>query len=608
MRTGLRGKILLITTITPLTLGLVAFITVHRNVQQHVNSTSIHENLQHSAQVFENMLAVRLRALGGGARVIAQDPRFFSLVMLGPSQRDARFVATVRGMAREFNRITETDLFEVFDRHHRVLASVGQSHSLKAARDSLVSAAIAGREVAGVLSQGHQHFQVAVTPVRADGQIVGALMLGAGIGAPLAIELRKLMLSEVTFISGDQITGTTLVSPADREALMAALGARNLSATSLASLGVIQVQARNTTFLTRIGRIPLSPDYPLQLYVMQRSYDPETAFLKRMQHDLGLLAILALVAALVTGLVLSEQIMRPIRVLVQGARAMEQGDFGSPIEVRNRDEIGYLAERFRVMRDRERAYVSSLEEAARLKSEFISVASHELRTPISVIEGYRELLADGSLGPLDARQQQALTAIREGLSQLTKVADDATHVAQVESERITLEPGPCKVGVLVEHAIGEALAAASGRAVQVRKQIDPGLDEMWLDATRMKQALTHLISNSIRFTPDGGHVEVLADLEKSQVVIEVRDTGVGIPPERLGHIFERSLMVRDSLRHHSSNRLEFGSAGLGLGLAIVRGIVEAHGGTISAASEVGSGSQFTIRLPREEPATRRRAA
>jgi signal transduction histidine kinase len=131
---------------------------------------------------------------------------------------------------------------------------------------------------------------------------------------------------------------------------------------------------------------------------------------------------------------------------------------------------------------------------------------------------------------------------------------------------------------------------------------------MWLDATRMKQALTHLISNSIRFTPDGGHVEVLADLEKSQVVIEVRDTGVGIPPERLGHIFERSLMVRDSLRHHSSNRLEFGSAGLGLGLAIVRGIVEAHGGTISAASEVGSGSQFTIRLPREEPATRRRAA
>ena len=125
MRLGLRLKILLITVMTPLSLGCVTYVIVHRNVARHVNSSSIHENLEHSAQVFESVLAARARAFEGGAQVIARDPRFFSLLTLGPEQRDTRFIATVRGMANDFNAITQTTLFEVFDRHGRLLASVG---------------------------------------------------------------------------------------------------------------------------------------------------------------------------------------------------------------------------------------------------------------------------------------------------------------------------------------------------------------------------------------------------------------------------------------------------------------------------------------------------
>jgi len=608
MRTSLRGRILAITVLTPLTLGLAAYITVHRNVQQHVDSTSIHENLRHSASVFESMLAVRQRALVGGAQVIAQDPRFFSLVMLGPSQQDRRFIATVKGMARDFNKITRTDLFEVFDRNGKLLASVGESHSSREAREAMVRASLRGHLAAGVLVQTDDHFQAACTTVRADGRIVGALLLGAQIGDGLANELRTQMRSEVTFISDGRITGTTLTEPADRKALLERIKGLGTSAGELAATGVIKVKGKSSTWLTLAGRIPGASEGESELYVMQRSYDPEIEFLHRMQLDLGLLAVLAVLGALFTGFVLSEEITRPIGKLVRSAQEMERGNFDWPIEVKNHDEIGYLAQRFRDMRERERAFVSSLQEAARLKSEFISVASHELRTPISVIQGYRDLLADGSLGSLEPRQTQALSAIADCLRQLTQVAEEATHVAQVEGERIVVNPQPYPVTSLIDQSCAQAMTTASGRKVEVKRKVEDKLGNMWIDPPMITQALVHLIGNAIRFTPDGGRVEVKAFEEHGHLTVQVRDTGVGIEADKLSRLFDRSLLLRDSREHHSSSSLEFKSSGLGFGLAIVRGIVEAHGGTVSAESKPNKGSTFTIRLPRVEPKSQPKAA
>ena len=170
MKLSLRWKILLLAVLTPLTLGLATFVTVHRNVNEHVNSSSIHESLAHSASVFESMLETRSRALAGGGQVIAQDPRFFSLLMLGVAQRDYRFVATVKGMATDFNRITQTDLFEVVDRHGKLLASVGPAESDHIGRNAMVREALRGKPVQGVLAENGSHYQVALTPVTADGR------------------------------------------------------------------------------------------------------------------------------------------------------------------------------------------------------------------------------------------------------------------------------------------------------------------------------------------------------------------------------------------------------------------------------------------------------
>jgi signal transduction histidine kinase len=609
MRVPLRWKILLITVITPLSLGFAALVTVHRNVQQHVDSSSIDENLEHAVRVFEGMLAARGRALGGGAEVIARDPRFFSLLTLGPGQRDTRFTATVRGMARDFNGITRTELFEVMDSHGRRLASVGPVSSTPALRDSLVRRALAGKAAVSVMVQDQTQYQVSVTPVRSDRRIVGALLLGSEVGDRLARELRAQMRSEVTFIAGGVITSTTLGADADRSALLKRMTDLTAAPAPGAAARVkVEVHGAGLTYVTMVHRLPGSSSLGGQYYVMQRAKDAETDFLHLMQRDLGMLGIVGVLAALITGVMLSRSITRPIQQLVRGAQEMQRGNYAHPVKVHGGDEIGFLAERFNEMRHREQVYVSSLEEAARLKSEFITVASHELRTPISVIQGYRDLLASGSLGEIQPSQQQALEAIKDGLHQLTSIAEQATLVAQVQGERLELNIMRQPIPAVIGRAIGAAQAASAGRKVRIETNVDKDLSPFEVDGDLLAQALTNLISNGVRFTPDNGVVTIDVCEREGCLEIHVTDEGPGIPEKRLANVFEHGYSINDPLRHHSSAGLEFNSRGLGLGLGITRGIIEAHGGTVAASNRIEGGSRFSVRIPRYKVGEERLAA
>jgi signal transduction histidine kinase len=595
---GLRWKILLITVLTPLALGLTSLWIVHINVSSHVNTSSIHESLERSSSVFESMLTARSNALAVTARVIVQDPRFFSLVGLRQSQRDGRFRLTVRGMAHDFQRITGTDLFEVIDRKAVVLASAGTEASLPEARKPFLRDALRGRIATGILIEGRSHFQVVAMPVTVDRQTVGALLLGANIGTRLARELRQQTRSEVTFVSGQLITGSTLEDDRDREALLSALdNFHGRSAGDFSRTGITEVKGPLRTFFTVARNIPLSEAGQHQLYVMQRSADPEISFLRKMQSYLLLLGALAVIVALASGFVFSERLTRPLERLVRGAQEMERGNYQFPIDVRGRDEIGYLADRFQLMRQHERVYVNSLEEATRLKSVFISFASRELRTPISVIRGYHDLLAEGQLGPLLPQQQQALRGIGDSLSNLLKVADDATLMAQVQGERSTLERASHDVAELLDAAIGTALAQAPTRAVKVTRRESRSLGTAAVDGRLLTQAVANLVANGIRFTPDGGKVEVDAEVSNGELVVQVRDTGVGIGPEKLGRLFEKAYLLSEIDSHPAQGTLEFNKPGLGFGLSIVRAIVEAHGGTISVESAAKRGSTFAIRVP-----------
>jgi signal transduction histidine kinase len=360
---------------------------------------------------------------------------------------------------------------------------------------------------------------------------------------------------------------------------------------------LLDVRNGGQTLLTLIGRLPLSQGGEGQVFVMQRSLEEETAFLRAMQVGLMELGGLALVIALAAGLLVAHRITSPVSQLVRGAEEMERGNYAYPVEVRSADEIGYLAERFRDMREKQRTLVSNLAEVARVRSEFISVASHELRTPISVIRGFEELMEAGALGPVTSDQIEALTAIRGSVGTLSRIAEDATRMSQIEGSGLQLSPSECDLRQRVLEAVEAARADGPGRRVAVEVDAPRDLGTAVIDGTRFGVAVANLVRNAIRFTPDHGRVEVRARRGEGTLEVAVSDNGVGIEPERQQHLFDRSFMVRDSLHHHSSSRLEFNSAGLGMGLSIAAGIVQAHRGTLLVESTPGVGSVFTVMIP-----------
>lgn len=603
MKLSLRWRILFLTALAPLLLAAAALYTVHHDVAQHVDDSSLHENLDHSVAVFEGMLATRSRALAGGAKVVAQDPRFFSLLMLGVSQQDTRFTQTVKLMAHDFNAITQTDLFEVLDRRGRVLASTGEAKSTPAARDSFVQAALKGKLSQGVLIEDGAHYQVVAAPVRGDGRVVGVLLLGATIGSNLASELRSQMRCEVTFLNGSRVTGTTLADTADRRALAAELAAIGLGSTTvLQRLGILRVGSGTREFLTIIRHIPDTPRSEAQFYVLQRSFDPEVTFANTIRRDLLAIAAAALILAVLGGLLLGAQILIPIHRLVRGAREMQAGNYDHPLDVRRGDELGYLARQFSDMRQRERAYVGSLEQATRLKSEFIHIASHELRTPISVISGYLDVLAAPESGIVTDKHRRMVDAMRDHLGRLTRVAEHATQIAEVQSERITLDIQLTPLGRLVTTTLGMARASSTGREVRFESEVADSALMVPLDPQRMGEALLNLVTNGVRFTPDGGRVLIRAWVVDEALHIAVEDEGTGIAPDALATLRSHGLSAHEAQHHHSATGLEHGSHGLGLGLPLTRGIVEAHGGELHIESELGRGSVFTVVLPLAESA------
>jgi len=593
---SLRHRILLFTVLPIVALTFAGLVTVNHTFENRTHQ-NIQEDLRRASAVLEDLLDARFDQLTVAGQVIVQDPRFFSVLTLPGGASDPEVRATVGGVASSFNTITRSDLFEVLDTEGRLIASAGAAASSAGGRRRLLRDADGSRTLATVLVDPGAHYQVTLTPVRVGGRTAGWLLLGDRIGRDLATRLRSLTRSEVTFVSGATSTGSTLDEPEDREAALGSVREAGPRGAWSRDGAVFEVRAPSHTYLTLARELPRSEPGSRQVYVMQRALDTETAFLRDMQGRLLEIGVVALLLVLLAGVFVSHRITSPVQRLVRAAEAMERGDYDYPLESAGRDELGYLTTRFGDMRQQQHALVQNLEQVARLRSEFINVASHELRTPISVITSYQELMADGLLGPVSDRQREALEAMGRAATKLANIAEDATRMTQLQGERMPLALDEHPLAALVEHALADVRRASRGRSVALAAELAPGLGSARVDGSRLTKALAHLIANGVRFTADGGHVWVEARREGGELVFTVRDDGVGIPAERLPLLFDATSSMLDSLSHHSSSTLEFGSRGLGLGLAIARGVAEAHGGTLSATSVPGEGSTFTLRLP-----------
>jgi signal transduction histidine kinase len=597
MRGRLRWRILATTTLPLIVLVVTALWLVQRSVSDHVHD-NIEQDLLRASAVFEDMLAARTDQLGKESQVIVQDPKFFSMLLVAESHHDPEYRNTIARLAQDFNAITEADLLEIWDGDTLSLASVGPQSSVDVGQKELVESALAGRLTTGLLVSSSRQLQAVATPVVVGGRVVGVLLLALDIGQELADRLRSRTRSEVSFVADHAITGSTLVGGDDRTALLDGLGkvSGELGGASGGSL-LFAARGPRETYQVLARPLPNTPGNARRVYTLQRSLDAETRHLRSLTTGLIQLGTAAVMFTLLAGIFVSMRITGPIEGLVRAAEEIGRGNYEYPLMVQGTDEIGVLATRFQEMRLRERAYVRSLEEVAQMKSDFISVTSHELRTPISIISGFHELMAEESMGPLNDQQKRALTAIGQGVSTLHRIAQDATRIAQIESERLVLNRGSTDLGTVVSQAIEGAQGDARGRSVTVSREIDGAVPRLFVDGPRLAEAIGNLVRNGIRFTPDGGTVRLSAVRRHDSVVIEVQDSGIGISPDRVRAIFDKTILTGDVLHHHSSPTLEFNSSGLGLGLRIARGIIEAHRGTIRAESEVGRGSRFIVEIP-----------
>ena len=230
----------------------------------------------------------------------------------------------------------------------------------------------------------------------------------------------------------------------------------------------------------------------------------------------------------------------------------------------------------------------ALERANRAKDEFIATVSHELRTPISAVLGWARLLRTGKLDA--TASARAVEVIERSAAAQAQLVDDLLDVSRVERGELRLYVRPVDLHAVVEAAIEAVRPAATARGTTIAADLDAAAGPVVGDPARLQQVTWNLLSNAIKFTPHGGRVEVRLFRDGDHAGLVVKDDGVGIAPDFLPHVFERFRQA------DSSRTRAFG--GLGLGLAIVRHLVEAHGGTVGASSEgTGKGAAFTVRLP-----------
>jgi PAS domain S-box-containing protein len=258
---------------------------------------------------------------------------------------------------------------------------------------------------------------------------------------------------------------------------------------------------------------------------------------------------------------------------------------GVAVDVTERKEVERELERLLA---REREQNAELRTLDRMKDEFVALVSHELRTPLTSIRGYVELLAEGEAGDLSPDQQHFLAVVARNADRLHSLVGDLLFMAQLEAGRITLERGPVDLGEVAAEAVetGRPLADGKGIALSLAAEPDVALEA---DRGRIGQVLDNFVSNAVKFTSPGGAVDVRVATEAGRAVVEVRDTGMGIPADEQAQLFER--FFRSSTARKSAIQ------GTGLGLTISKAIVEAHGGEIAFTSVEGAGTTFRIELP-----------
>ena len=303
--------------------------------------------------------------------------------------------------------------------------------------------------------------------------------------------------------------------------------------------------------------------------------------------------VLGLVISILLSFLLSQAMVRPLQRLTRGIELAARGDFSHKLEVTSGDEIGQLTESFNTMAGQLEANIAELEKAEQQRKEFVANVSHELRTPLTNIKSYAETLADAAGELPQSMEKKFLRVILNESDRMTHILQDLLTLSRFDSGRNELRLTRFPFAQAVDDTYQAVLMDAQNHSHTVTLELPDWLPRVRADRERIMQVMMNIVSNAIKYTPDGGRIVLSAGLSGDQVWMQVDDNGIGIPAADREHIFERFYRV-DKARSRQSG-------GTGLGLSIAREIMLRHEGRLYLVDKDAPGLAIRMELPIEGP-------
>jgi signal transduction histidine kinase len=358
------------------------------------------------------------------------------------------------------------------------------------------------------------------------------------------------------------------------------------------------LNGRNDSFAVDVNAaymdvaVPVSDRSGAVQYIIYIRDDKQTVYdLNMTLVELILKAVaVGLVLSVILSFILSKTLLQPIIGMTKAAEAIAEGDFSKKLSVESGDEIGILADTFNNMATQLQITLEEIKKSEALRREFVANVSHELRTPLTSIRSYAETLTDYRDIPKEM-EVDFLHVILNESERMTKIVQDLLELSRFDAGNAKLAVEKFSLEEAVRNVCDAIALEARKHGHQLRTEIDSGLPTISGDKARIEQVFINILSNAVKYTPDGGSINITGGRTGAKVWIKIRDTGIGIPEADLSRIFDRFYRV-DKARSRESG-------GTGLGLSIAREIVQRHGGDILIESAVGAGTTVTVVLPIE---------
>ncbi len=339
--------------------------------------------------------------------------------------------------------------------------------------------------------------------------------------------------------------------------------------------------------------VPYSDDFGIRAFSIRYflSYQSIDANINQaIMTSLILLLVFFLVITFSVTLLVDRSIISPLDKVVEVAKAIQSGDLQKKIVINTRDEIGDLASVLNQMTDTLRKNIEGLKQVDKLKDEFILIASHNLRTPLTVIKNYIPLLNEQKLGE---EGQSAVKGIHDSADKLYTISESLLSLVSLEKEENALRKTSEDLVDVVREVTSNFKEAADTKKIKLTLDVPPQAIHCQLDKTRIKQALTNILDNAIKFNKAEGTVAVKIIANDQEATISIVDNGIGIKEDEISKMFQKF--------HRGTDVLTYNYEGIGLGLYLTKIIIESHGGKVDVVSKLNEGTTVTIQLPLEKP-------